>query len=107
MGTRTTQCNRTIVENSDIIVMAVKPNMVRRILTDIYPSITKDHLVISVAAGISIDTMQQVELCLLHLADYTGAAAYIQYMTYSACSIAMLMLHCSTHVDMLMVGVDF
>lgn len=59
MGTRTTQCNRTIVENSDIIVMAVKPNMVRRILTDIYPSITKDHLVISVAAGISIDTMQQ------------------------------------------------
>jgi len=49
--------------------------------------------VISVAAGISIDTMQQVTLCLLYLADYTGAAVYIQYMTYSAYTGLTVYIH--------------
>lgn len=60
MGTRTTQCNRTIVEQSDIFVLAVKPNMVRRILRDVYSSINNDHLLISIAAGISLNTLQEV-----------------------------------------------
>ena len=60
MGTKTTQCNRSVVDNMDMVVLAVKPNMVRRVLRDIYPSVTKDHLVLSLAAGISIETLQQV-----------------------------------------------
>lgn len=62
MGSKTTQCNKEVVNNSDIVVLAVKPNMVRRILREVYPSVTQDHLVISLCAGISIDTLQQVRL---------------------------------------------
>lgn len=60
MGAKTTQCNRHVVDNMDIVVLAVKPNMVRRILRDVFPAITKDHLILSLAAGISLDTLQQV-----------------------------------------------
>lgn len=60
MGSQVTQCNRKVFDNSDIVVLAVKPNMVRRILREVYPNVSKDHLVISLAAGISIDTLQQV-----------------------------------------------
>ncbi|XP_067932520.1 pyrroline-5-carboxylate reductase 2-like isoform X2 [Watersipora subatra] len=59
MGAKTTQCNRTLAENMEILVLAVKPNMVRKILRDVYPTINKDHLVVSIAAGISIATLQQ------------------------------------------------
>jgi len=59
MGSQVTQCNRKVFDNSDIVVLAVKPNMVRRILREVYPNVSKDHLVISLAAGISIDTLQQ------------------------------------------------
>lgn len=60
MGVKTTQDNREIVNNKPVIVLAVKPNMVKRVLREVHPLITKDHLFISVAAGISLDTLQQV-----------------------------------------------
>ena len=72
MGSQVTQCNKEVFDTSDIVVLAVKPNMVRRILREVYPSVTKDHLVISLAAGISIDTLQQVHvLPTMHCAKYT------------------------------------
>lgn len=50
------------MKNRDVVVLACKPNMVRKILRDVYPVVTKDHLIISIAAGVSLDTLQQVGL---------------------------------------------
>lgn len=56
-GVNTTTDNAVVVSNSDIVVLAVKPNIVSVVLEGVGALITKDHLVVSIAAGVSIDTI--------------------------------------------------
>ncbi|NIA08676.1 MAG: pyrroline-5-carboxylate reductase [Nitrospiraceae bacterium] len=50
----TTQNNREVVQASEAIVLAVKPQVMAVVLEDIRPYIKKSHLVISIAAGITL-----------------------------------------------------
>ncbi|XP_077990186.1 pyrroline-5-carboxylate reductase 2-like [Glandiceps talaboti] len=59
LGVRTTLDNSEAVDSSDIILLAVKPHIMPYVLDEIAPNIKKDHLVISVAAGIKIDYMEK------------------------------------------------
>ncbi len=43
----------TVIKNSNIILLAVKPQSFEAVLTAIKPHITKKHLVLSIAAGIT------------------------------------------------------
>ncbi len=52
--------NLLAVKNSDIVIVAVKPYNVDKILNEIKPALTADHVVVSVATGISINHMQTV-----------------------------------------------
>lgn len=52
--------NEEVVKNSNIIVMAVKPFILKNVLEQLKPHITKNHLIISIAAGISIQTIQEI-----------------------------------------------
>eukprot|EP00914_Ancora_sagittata_P015456 GHVO01030586.1.p1 GENE.GHVO01030586.1~~GHVO01030586.1.p1 ORF type:complete len:277 (+),score=32.10 GHVO01030586.1:69-899(+) len=58
LGAKTTQSNKEVVENSDVIVIAVKPNVVADLLKEIAPCVTKNHLVTSIAAGITLATLE-------------------------------------------------
>jgi pyrroline-5-carboxylate reductase len=53
-GLRTTAENRQVVAESDLLVLAVKPQSMRALLADIRPAVTARHLVVSIAAGISL-----------------------------------------------------
>ncbi|MBI4008345.1 MAG: pyrroline-5-carboxylate reductase [Planctomycetes bacterium] len=53
-GIKTTQNNKEIVQNADLIILAVKPNTVGGVLKELKDSITKKHLIVSIAAGIPI-----------------------------------------------------
>jgi len=46
--------NKELVQNSDVIFVAVKPNQVVDVLAEIKPFVTSDKLVVSIAAGVSI-----------------------------------------------------
>lgn len=52
-GVSTTEDNREAVEKSDIIVLAVKPQVVGRVLSEIKDVMTGDKVIISIAAGIT------------------------------------------------------
>lgn len=54
IGIQTTQNNKDVASFADIIVLAIKPQMVNEILADLKNSITQRHLVVSIAAGIPI-----------------------------------------------------
>ena len=53
-GIATTADNRHVVSNSDVVVLAVKPQTMAGVLTELRPALTPRHLVISIAAGITL-----------------------------------------------------
>ncbi len=50
--------NKEVVRNSDILVLAVKPNMYKEVVEQLKEEITKDKLIITIAAGISIENIE-------------------------------------------------
>ncbi len=55
----TTSENRKVVEGSDAIILAVKPQVMEDVLEDIRPYVSSKHLIISIAAGITIFCLER------------------------------------------------
>ena len=56
-GAKTTADNRQVVDESDVIFLAVKPQKMAEILAEIRSRITPDKLVVSIAAGVRLSTL--------------------------------------------------
>ncbi len=56
-GIRTHDSNLDVVKNSDVVVLAVKPQTMADVLAELRSAITRDHLVVSVAAGVTLATL--------------------------------------------------
>jgi len=54
-GTDTTGANRDVVDSSEIIILAVKPQNMDNVVKEISPAVTEDKTVVSIAAGIKLD----------------------------------------------------
>jgi pyrroline-5-carboxylate reductase len=59
-GARTTESNVAVATESDIVVLSVKPHHLRHVMAELNHHIEKRHLVVSIAAGVSLDTMASV-----------------------------------------------
>lgn len=60
VGIGTTTDNLEVVKSSDVIVLAVKPHLVSTVLKDVAKLIHMNHLIVSIAAGITIQQMEKV-----------------------------------------------
>lgn len=58
-GIKVYESNLPVVQQSDVVVLAVKPQSMRQVLENIRPAVTSEHLVVSVAAGITISSIVQ------------------------------------------------
>ena len=56
-GIRSTPSNREVVEVSEVLVLAVKPQSMAALLGDIRPALSGRHLLISIAAGITLSQL--------------------------------------------------
>ncbi len=54
-GTAVTGSNKDVVDTSEIIILAVKPQNMKEVVTEISPAVTEDKTVVSIAAGIKLD----------------------------------------------------
>jgi pyrroline-5-carboxylate reductase len=52
--------NSEVVKSSKVILFAVKPFVLRDVLNEIKPFITSEHVILSIAAGISIKTIEEI-----------------------------------------------
>jgi pyrroline-5-carboxylate reductase len=60
-GARVLEENKTVVQDCDVLILAVKPQNMMALLEEIRPSVGSQHLIISIAAGI---TLRQISDCL-------------------------------------------
>ena len=59
-GVNTTQNNKEVAQISDIIIFAVKPFVLRDVLEEIKTFVNPQKLILSIAAGISIKTIEEI-----------------------------------------------
>ncbi len=57
-GAATVNSNLEVIQRSQVILFAVKPQSMAGLLKEIASSITKDHLLVSIAAGVTLATME-------------------------------------------------
>jgi pyrroline-5-carboxylate reductase len=57
-GIRTTSDNRELAAGCDVLVLAVKPQSIDKVLNDVGAHVRADQLVVSVAAGVPIEALE-------------------------------------------------
>ena len=58
----TTISNKQVVKHDDVVFLAVKPDITCSVLESIAPEMDDKKLLVSVAAGVSTDTIEKVDL---------------------------------------------
>lgn len=58
-GIRTTNDNSEVVAESDLVILAIKPQVLAQVLSGIESSATEKHLFISIIAGAKLETLEQ------------------------------------------------
>ena len=58
-GVRTSTDNRSALQDADIVVMSVKPQMLCQVMSVIQSDVPKDSLVLSIVAGAKIETIKR------------------------------------------------
>lgn len=70
--------NKAIVQNVDIILFAIKPQVIDKVLKDITEQVNENHLIISIVAGVTIE----------HLSSYfPNNTPVIRVMPNTACLV--------------------
>ena len=59
MGCNVTNDNKTVMKESNLIFVAIKAKVFPEVLKEISPVLTRNHLVASIAAGVTLDFMQR------------------------------------------------
>lgn len=57
---KTTVYNKDVVRSNEIVYLAVKPYIVPEVLGEIAEEVTSNNLIVSIAAGITLDTIEKV-----------------------------------------------
>jgi len=60
MGIDVHENNAVVAKSTKFIVLSVKPQQINEVLTSIKGSLTKDHLIMSIAAGITLKTLESI-----------------------------------------------
>ena len=56
-GAQVMETNTEIVQHCDVVILAVKPRSMSNVLTEIHGDVESRHLIISIAAGITLETL--------------------------------------------------
>lgn len=87
LGVPVTHSNVEVVCGSDVVFVAVKPHLVQHVLGEISQHVTDRHIIVSVAAGVTLATLEEVSVWSLLVWIVTRLCGH-QEMTWASLSIA-------------------
>ncbi len=58
VGGRTTEENLAVLEHARVVILAVKPQVLPEVLAELAGTATAEHLFVSIAAGVTLSTLQ-------------------------------------------------
>lgn len=60
LGCQTTHSNQEVLRRCSLIFFATKPHILPAVLAEVAPVVTTEHILVSVAAGVSLSTLEEV-----------------------------------------------
>ncbi|MDS0527909.1 pyrroline-5-carboxylate reductase [Clostridium sp. SHJSY1] len=57
-GVETTLSNKIVAEQADVLILAVKPFLYKKVIEEIKDSLSKDKIITTIAAGVTINNME-------------------------------------------------
>lgn len=60
LGCQTTHSNREVLQTCQLVFFATKPHILSSVLAEVASVVTSEHILVSVAAGISLSTLEEV-----------------------------------------------
>lgn len=60
LGCRTTYSNQEVLQTCSLVFFATKPHILPAVLAEVAPVVTSEHILVSVAAGVSLSTLEEV-----------------------------------------------
>ncbi|XP_021544188.1 pyrroline-5-carboxylate reductase 3 isoform X1 [Neomonachus schauinslandi] len=60
LGCRTTHSNQEVLQNCLLVFFATKPHVLPTVLAEVSPVVTTKHILVSVAAGVSLSTLEEL-----------------------------------------------
>ncbi|XP_058899346.1 pyrroline-5-carboxylate reductase 3 isoform X2 [Kogia breviceps] len=60
LGCQTTHSNQEVLQSCSLIFFATKPHILPAVLVEVAPVVTAEHILVSVAAGVSLSTLEEL-----------------------------------------------
>ena len=60
MGVHVMHSNVAAVSGAQLVFLAVKPHFIRTVVNEVLPHLTERHTIVSVAAGVTLETLEQL-----------------------------------------------
>ncbi|XP_065759681.1 pyrroline-5-carboxylate reductase 3 isoform X1 [Muntiacus reevesi] len=60
MGCQTTHSNPEVLHSCPLVFFATKPHILPAVLVEVAPAVTEEHILVSVAAGVSLSTLEEL-----------------------------------------------
>lgn len=84
LGVNFTTSNKETVSKSDVLFLAVKPHIMPFVLDEIGPDIEDRHLIVSCAAGVTINSIEKASLGYCEELNWTISAAELFLLVISS-----------------------
>uniref|UniRef100_A0A287D276 Pyrroline-5-carboxylate reductase 3 n=1 Tax=Ictidomys tridecemlineatus TaxID=43179 RepID=A0A287D276_ICTTR len=60
LGCQTTHSNQEVLQSCSLVIFATKPQVLPAVLKEVAPVVTAEHVLVSVAAGVSLSTLEEL-----------------------------------------------
>ncbi|XP_026655865.2 pyrroline-5-carboxylate reductase-like isoform X2 [Phoenix dactylifera] len=88
-GVKILETNAQVVDDSDIIILSVKPQIVKKVLLELKPFFSEEKVLVSIAAGIKLKDLQ----------EWSGQRRIIRVMPNTPATVVMCVGEMATKKD--------